>query len=81
VNWISVKDRLPYESGEFIVYVEKDVSVTCCYFDTEYSSYCFKTHQRIKIIEWVKQYGNCCDDLLLKDVTHWMLLPPKPEDK
>lgn len=78
MNWISVKDRLPEESGEYLVYVQYP-----CYEEpirsvVNYDQYCeafgewrefFDPHT----LGWV---GSEFEEL---DVLFWMPLPEPPE--
>jgi len=73
MNWISVKDKLP-SNGECIVY-DSELGVTGCCYDNEY----YEGWDKPKSKKWVKEHGNCSDDWILENVTHWMPLPEKPE--
>jgi hypothetical protein len=72
-EWISVKDRLPKKDGN------DNISVLC--FD--------KHHFMIRVLSF-NEYHGCWDDEYADDyytdavggkVTHWMPLPPKPENQ
>ena len=64
-KWISVKDRLPEESGKVLVYC-KDGYMT----DVNYSA----KHQQFN------NYDVCAKQNEVWDVTHWMPLPTPPEE-
>ncbi len=62
MEWISVKDELPPEHGEIIVYAESNKQV-----------WCTETYINIingNILAWSKYPGI--------EVTHWMPLPESP---
>lgn len=63
-RWVSVKDRLPEYSGEYICCLENGAVTYCFWYDIgkEWHLYTNKP---------VRQHNK---------VTHWMPLPPKPID-
>ena len=70
MNWISVKERLPDEGVEVLVY--------CCYFKDNCSQEIASLDSYGGIQYWDlegRQY------LEMEDVTHWMPLPEPPEAK
>ena len=86
-KWISVEDRLPEESGEYIVYIQMGTGVEVPDFfgsnDLSYvTSMYFKERQKLWLDEYDEAYNA---DLSLVDtandyhVTHWMPLPQKPK--
>ena len=86
-KWVSVEDRLPEESGEYIVYIQMGTGVEMPDFfgsdDLSYvTSMYFKESQKLWLDEYDEVYNA---DLSLVDtandfhVTHWMPLPQKPK--
>lgn len=62
-EWISVKDRMPEENGEYIIAICGCV-VTPCYYKTS-KGWCLRK--------------NMSGYFTTDDVTHWMELPAAPE--
>ena len=86
-EWIKCSERLPEESGEYIVYIQTGTGVEVPDFfgsnDLSYvTSMYFKKGQKIWLDEYDESYNA---DLSLVDtvndyhVTHWMPLPDAPE--
>ena len=71
MEWISVKDQLPYDNTDVLVYGVDDSwdNNHEPYFDVAY------IHNSSK----VRWSNNCLDLFNLKNVTHWMPLPDAPE--
>ena len=71
-EWISVKDKLPDEEGDYLVIME----MNAMRFDKvrHFRVYSID-HFYPDTIEW---YDN--NDEITFDVTHWMPLPPMPKD-
>ena len=69
-EWISVKDRLPEESGEVLVIVsgnpQKNITLNCAYELAEYDPY----------DGWIMEMWPEWEDAV---VTHWMPLPAPPK--
>jgi hypothetical protein len=65
-QWISVKDRLPDEDGDYIVYITSptDNEVRVLWF----------FQQSNETIVWLNGIS------FAYEVTHWMPLPPKPKE-
>ena len=63
-EWVSVKDRLPEESGMYIVTANDGHA------------------QRVSFVQWQKKnrMWNLTGAISYWRVTHWMPLPPAPED-
>lgn len=82
MKWISVKDRMPEPETEVLAYAREFISddfeiIKCFYYD------------RFEIKGRKPQYNfhescNCSgydfDKMKISGVTHWMPLPPSPED-
>jgi hypothetical protein len=86
-KWVSVEDKLPEESGEYIVYIQMGTGVEVPDFfgsnDLSYvTSMYFKERQKLWLDEYDEAYNA---DLSLVDtandyhITHWMPLPQKPK--
>ena len=69
-EWISVKDKLPDQSGEVLVIVsgnpQKNITLDCAYELAEYDPYS----------EWIMEMWPEWEDAV---VTHWMPLPQPPK--
>lgn len=69
-EWISVKDRLPDQSGEVLVIVsgnpQKNITLNCAYELAEYDPYG----------GWIMEMWPEWEDAV---VTHWMPLPLPPK--
>lgn len=65
-EWVSVKDRLPEENQEYIVYVTDIEGEKCVTVDQ------WLSHAR----HWF-----LFDDKAESKVTHWMPLPPPPKEE
>lgn len=77
-KWISVKERLPEESGRYLVRYKRCIDIDGGLFD-----------DRIMIMRFWKncawQYPIICNDdvrqcVTMETVTHWMPLPEPPEE-
>lgn len=81
-KWISVEERLPKESGEYIVYI-KDPE-TCPEHDLSYVTSVFYDKDACLWREWVDQFY--CANLKAVDttnvfhITYWMPLPEPPKE-
>ena len=69
-EWISVKDRLPDQSGEVLVIVsgnpQKNITLNCAYELAEYDPY----------DGWIMEMWPEWEDAV---VTHWMPIPQPPK--
>ena len=69
-EWISVKDKLPDQSGEVLVIVsgnpQKNITLNCAYELAEYDPY----------DGWIMEMWPEWEDAV---VTHWMPLPEMPK--
>ena len=69
-EWISVKDKLPDQSGEVLVIVsgnpQKNITLNCAYELAEYDPY----------DGWIMEMWPEWEDAV---VTHWMPLPQPPK--
>ena len=69
-EWISVKDRLPDQSGEVLVIVsgnpQKNITLNCAYELAEYDPY----------DGWIMEMWPEWEDAI---VTHWMPIPEPPK--
>ena len=69
-EWISVKDKLPDQSGEVLVIVsgnpQKNITLNCAYELAEYDPY----------DGWIMEMWPEWEDAV---VTHWMPLPEPPK--
>ena len=69
-EWISVKDRLPDQSGEVLVIVsgnpQKNITLNCAYELAEYDPY----------DGWIMEMWPEWEDAV---VTHWMPMPQPPK--
>ncbi len=78
-EWISVKDKYPAPEQWVLAYGNhhhhdgKYKSAVCLY------DYCLKDGFATHYFELLTSGCTCCDDYL-KEVTHWMPLPEKPND-
>lgn len=86
-KWVSVEDKLPEESGEYIVYIQMGTGVEVPdFFGSNDLSYVTSIHFRKEQNIWFDEYDESYNaDLSLVDtanafhVTHWMPLPQKPK--
>ncbi len=79
-EWISVKDRLPDKKGAFLVYV-KTKNKWCGYIKTTWFTPCYEgVEEDMQGKQVWYDYDSDWGDYEVRDVTHWMPLPPAPED-
>ena len=75
-NWISVKDKLPENIGNYLCYTNDDLIVVC-----HISANCWWS-----LIPNARYYGDMGEKIVLKsksterEVTHWMPLPEPPKN-
>ena len=67
MQWVSVNDRLPEESGEYLVYMESGYVIILDYSVNYKAFNAFDWFSNADVIEYALP------------VTHWMPLPPSPE--
>lgn len=65
MKWISVKERLPEETEWVLVY--QDGAMNCMAFNKKTKAF----------EDWIEAK---CLNVIPEFITHWMPLPPKPED-
>ena len=65
MEWISVKDRLPERSGEYLVFTANGA-----YMALEYS----EKHRAFNASDWLEDANKAIS------CTHWMPLPDVPEE-
>lgn len=72
-RWISVKDRLPEDDGEYMVWYKGECEK--CEFDTDSQTFGY-TYD-----DYDEMYSHlvCWDDGINKEVTHWQFLPKPPK--
>lgn len=73
-NWIPVKDGLPEDDGEYMVWSDE---FEICEFDAESQTFGYTYY------EYDEMYSRlvCWDDCINKKVTHWTYLPDAPESE
>lgn len=70
MEWISVKDRLPFDNYESIPWPEKQFII----FDGEVVDILYFEYRKDKGFVWTDDDMRIC-----KDVTHWMPFPEPPQ--
>ena len=63
MEWISVKDRLPEKSGDYLAFTEKGIFIVLSYSEM---------HRAFNAYDW-------CENITPIRCTHWMPLPDAPE--
>lgn len=64
-NWISVEDKLPEKSGDYLAFTEKGIFMVLSYSEI---------HRAFNAYDW-------CENITPIRCTHWMPLPEPPEVK
>lgn len=86
MEWISVKDRLPENGEDVLVYHAEDFHITVGYF--EFAAYWFGDIEKYQVGGWKSCYycgGSSYVSFLTKNyttkiITHWMPLPVPPKE-
>ena len=78
-EWISVDERLPEESGEYLVFWQDDYESRMCvvYYEANYDGHTYEMKGRTVWFVCDRDYG----DLEIENITHWMPLPQPPKMK
>lgn len=78
MKWISVKERVPYDDKQVLIFGDLDYDT-----DGENGIRCIRTGTFSKKespeYQWFTIPSQCCGDHMI-NVSHWMPLPEKPNE-
>lgn len=75
-NWISVKDRLPKDTNDVMVYIGDVIAIGYIDADGEWD-----ISPVPDMVSEPDQLSSWLDSRLIKPPTHWMPLPEPPKEK